>query len=339
MAKPRQYLDQKFSDVTGHSRGKLLDMLSRMVIIRRIEEALNDLFSRGLMHGTCHLCIGQEAVAVGACYPLQKGDYVASTHRGHGHAVAMGIEPEGIVAELLGKEEGLCRGRGGTQHLSDIDRGFLGTNGITGGLIPIATGSALAIKMQGRPGAVLSFFGDGASNTGYFHESLNFASINQLPVIFICENNYYAMSVPVWKSTSVDQIAHRGASYSMESETVDGMDPLKVEAVVMKALDRARRGDGPTLIEAMTYRYLGHSKSDQRVYRTREEEKLWRGRDPIDSLALAVKNSDKATPEEVDQVIRKAEEKVNHAVAWARQLPNPGTNNINRGLFTGEVNS
>ncbi|MCD4786059.1 MAG: thiamine pyrophosphate-dependent dehydrogenase E1 component subunit alpha [Candidatus Eremiobacteraeota bacterium] len=304
-----------------------------MIVIRRIEETLNDLFARGKLFGTTHLCVGQEAVAVGACYPLRKDDLVASTHRGHSHALAKGVSLRKLMAELLGKDEGLCRGRGGTQHLSDISVGFLGTNGITGGLIPVATGAALAFKMKKQDNVVVSFFGDGASNTGVFHESINFASIKKLPVIYICENNLYAMSIHVKRSTSVENIAQRASAYSIPGVIVDGMDPLAVEKAMVDAVNRARKGEGPTLIEAKTYRYLGHSKSDRRVYRTREEEKYWMDRDAIQNLSSALIENNVAADEEIEAIFRDAENEVKSAVDWAVSLPDPSVDDVASGLF------
>ena len=310
-------------------------MLRVMQLIRKLEETLNNLFARGLLHGTSHLYVGQEAVAVGACFPLRNDDYVASTHRGHGHAVAKGVDIRKLTAELLGKDEGLCRGRGGTQHLSCMKVGFMGTNGITGGFIPIATGAAMGFKMRGEDRVSVSFFGDGASNTGVFHESLNFASLHKLPVVYICENNLYGMSMHVNRSTAVRNISDRASSYSMPGITVDGMDPIAVEEAMFTAIDRARRGEGPTLIEAITYRYLGHSKSDQRVYRTRDEEKEWREKDPIKRLSEAILFEKIASEEEVEEVIRSADEEIREAVEWAVSLPTPCCRSIGSGLFSG----
>lgn len=309
-------------------------MLNVMELIRKLEETLNNLFARGLLHGTSHLYVGQEAVAVGACFPLRNDDYVASTHRGHGHAVAKGVDIKKLAAELLGKDEGLCRGRGGTQHLSCMKVGFLGTNGITGGFIPIATGAAMGFKMRGEDRVSVSFFGDGASNTGVFHESLNFASLHKLPVVYVCENNLYGMSMHVNRSTAVKNISDRAAAYSMPGVTVDGMDPVAVEEAMTEAVDRARRGEGPTLIEAITYRYLGHSKSDQRVYRSREEEKEWREKDPIIRLSEAILLEKIASEEEVREAIRAADEEVRIAIEWAVALPSPPEKGIGQGLFS-----
>ncbi|MCE1248898.1 MAG: thiamine pyrophosphate-dependent dehydrogenase E1 component subunit alpha [Firmicutes bacterium] len=309
-------------------------MLRTMIAIRRVEEEINNLFARGQIFGTTHLYAGQEAVAAGACYPLQTDDYVASTHRGHGHAIAKGVNIRQLAAELLGKDEGMCRGRGGTQHLSDLNVGFLGTNGITGGFIPIATGSALSFKMKGEKRVAVSFFGDGATNSGYFHESLNFASLYKLPVVYVCENNLYAMSIHVKKSTTVAHISERAAAYSMPGVTVDGMDPFKVEEVMNEALRRARNGEGPTLIEAETYRFHGHSKSDQRLYRTREEENIWRSRDPIEVLAAAMTENSIATEEEVNGIRESVFNEVRDAFQWASSLPEPPVVDLLQGVYS-----
>jgi len=256
----------------------------KMLLIRRFEEKVNWLFTRDLLPGTSHLCIGQEAVAVGAVSALTKDDYVISTHRGHGHFLAKGAELNKLYAELMGKNSGYCRGKGGTQHLCATDINFLGTNGITGGGIPIATGVGLSIKLSRSDKVVMSFFGDGASNQGTFHESINMASVWKLPVIYVCENNLYAMSVSIKDSMNIENVADRSIAYGIPGIVVDGMDILKVKEAVEEAVKRARNKEGPTIIEAKTYRYCGHSKSDLLKYRTREEEDKWLNRDPINKF-------------------------------------------------------
>ena len=258
-----------------------IEYFSKMLLIRYLEEKVDWLFSRDMLPGTAHMCIGQEAVAVGAVAAVNQDDPVISTHRGHGHILARGADAGKLLCEIMGKEPGYCKGLGGTQHLCAMDISFLGTNGITGGGIPIATGVGLAIKLQKKSGVVLSFFGDGATNQGTFHESLNMASIWKLPVIYICENNLYAMSSPTEESMNIKDVAVRAGSYNIPGEIVDGMDILAVKDSVGKAASRAREGRGPTLIEAKTYRYCGHSKSDPCIYRSREEEACWKERDPI----------------------------------------------------------
>lgn len=260
---------------------RLRDWLYQMHLIRAFEETVEQLYAAGKMHGTMHLSIGQEAVAVGAIAALRPDDSITSTHRGHGHAIAKGQDIRAMLAELLGKETGVCRGRGGSMHLADLERGNLGANGIVAGGIPIAVGAGLSIRLQGQDRVVLCFFGDGAANHGNFHEGLNMAAIWRLPVIFLCENNQYAMSMPIRKAMAVPRVADRAAAYGIPGETVDGMDVLAVYRAVRAAVERARRGEGPTLIEALTYRYRGHSKSDRQVYRTKDEVQAWMARDPI----------------------------------------------------------
>ncbi len=252
-----------------------------MLLIRYFEEKIDWLFSRNMLPGTAHLCIGQEAVAVGAIAAANKEDYVISTHRGHGHLLAKGADPKRLFCEIMGKEPGYCKGIGGTQHLYAPDIYFWGTNGITGGGLPIATGIGLALKLMKKGRVVLTFFGDGAANQGTFHESLNMASIWKVPVVYICENNCYAMSTPVGESMNIKDIAVRGGSYGIPTEIVDGMNIIEVRDVVERAVKHARIGKGPTLVEAKTYRYCGHSKSDPRKYRKKEEEEIWQQRDPL----------------------------------------------------------
>ena len=256
------------------------------------EDSVSDLLSRNAIRGASHLSAGQEAVPVGVMAALNSDDLITSTHRGHGHCYARGVVPGGqgknrqdhlnrMLAELCGKETGYCRGRGGSMHIADVDGGNLGATGIVGGNLPIAVGAALASNILHRGQVVVSFFGDGAVNEGVFHESLNLASIWRLPVVFVCENNQYAMSVPWAYASSVPNAADRASSYNMPGLVVDGMDVEAVYEAAHEAIDRARRGGGPSLIEAKTYRWYGHSRSDPRVYRTREEEAEWKQRDPI----------------------------------------------------------
>ena len=266
--------------MTGATK-KLCGNYRKILLIRGVEERIEALFAASKISGTCHLCIGQEAVAVGVCNALQRGDQVVSGHRGHGHLLAMGGDPARVLGELMGRAIGYCRGRGGSQHMSAPEIGFLGTNGITGGGIPIATGAALSARMLGTGAAVVSFFGDGATSQGVFHESLNMASLWQLPVVYVCENNGYAMSMPVARTVAGGDLLRRAGAYAMRTARVDGMDVEAVETAAREALEHARAGKGPAFLEAVTYRFCGHSKSDRRVYRTREEEARWRRRDPV----------------------------------------------------------
>ncbi|MHB9134432.1 MAG: thiamine pyrophosphate-dependent dehydrogenase E1 component subunit alpha [Armatimonadota bacterium] len=258
-----------------------LDLLRRMLLIRRFEERVDELFAAGKLKGTSHLAVGQEAVAVGASAALHPDDYLTSTHRGHGHFMARGGDPRRIMAELFGKETGYSQGRGGTQHMADFSIGFLGMNGITGGMLPIAAGAAFSARYRRSGQIALAFFGDGASNQGTFHETLNMAAVWKLPAVFLCENNCYAMSSPACCMVSAPRIADRAAGYGLPGVTIDGNDVLAVRAAVVEAATRARAGEGPTLIEALTYRQTGHSRGDLCLYRTREEEAEWKERDPI----------------------------------------------------------
>lgn len=292
-----------------------LDILQRMMLIRSFESRVNELFAAGELKGTSHLAVGMEASAVGAAAALNADDYFASNHRGHGHFIAKNGEPRRIMAEIFGKETGYSQGRGGTQHMADFSLGFLGMNGITAGMLAIATGAAFSARYRGSKQVALAFFGDGASNQGTFHESLNLAAIWKLPAIYLCENNMYAMSTPASDMVSVENIAERAASYHIPGVIVDGTDVEAVRDAVSEAAARARRGEGPTLIEAKVYRFLGHSRGDLCLYRSREEEAEWANRDPIcnyrDILHASAECNEAKFAQlqnEVDQLIIEAEQ-------------------------------
>jgi TPP-dependent pyruvate/acetoin dehydrogenase alpha subunit len=259
-----------------------LELHRMMMLIRLFEEALEEMFSRGLLHGTMHLSIGQEATAAGACLALQKNDLITSTHRGHGHCLAKGAEPYKMFAELLGREDGYCRGRGGSMHIADLSNGNLGANGIVAGSLTISVGAALSFQMQKKENIILCFFGDGAVNEGSFHEALNLASLWNLPVLFLCENNQYGMSMATDKAVAGDSIASRGTSYGIESIQIDGNDVETVYENVLNFKNEILSSGGPKFIEAVTYRYRGHSKSDRNLYRTSDEIEYWKEeKDPI----------------------------------------------------------
>ena len=260
---------------------QLRSMLRTMYHIRAFEEKVDELFMRGEMHGTTHLSIGQEGTAVGALSALRSDDFISSTHRGHGHCIAKGAEITLMMAELLGKETGYCRGRGGSMHIADVESGNLGANGIVAGGMPLATGVALSMKMQGLDRICLCIFGDGATNEGAFHESLNLAAVWDLPVVFLCENNQYGMSMSSKRAMRNETVAQRAAGYGIPGELVDGNNALAVYGAVSTAVERARAGQGPSLVESRTYRYKGHAKSDQNLYRSRDEIREWQKRDPI----------------------------------------------------------
>jgi TPP-dependent pyruvate/acetoin dehydrogenase alpha subunit len=301
-----------------HTSGELL---RRMLLIRRFEERVDGLFAAGELRGTSHLSAGQEAVAVGACAALRPDDYVTSNHRGHGHFLAKGADASRLMAELFGKEPGYSQGRGGTQHMADLGIGFLGMNGITGGMLPIATGAAFSAKYRGSDQVALAFFGDGASNQGAFHESLNMAAIWKLPIVYLCEHNCYAMSSPACSMVSVRDIADRAAGYGISGVVVDGNDVLAVRDAVAAAVAGARDGGGPTLIEAKTYRIFGHSRGDFCVYRTRAEEAEWAARDPIVRYRDRLIADGELTPTDYAVLDHESCAEVDTAVEFARTAP------------------
>lgn len=256
----------------------------QMYISRVFEECIAEMFREGMIHGTTHLAVGEEATAAGGVNALRPDDYIMSSHRGHAHCIAKGADLRQMMSELLGKRDGCCKGLGGSMHIVDMAGGNFGANGIMGPSIPMATGVALAIKREKSDKVILCYFGDGTTNSGLFHEALNMAELWKLPIVYLCENNLYGMSTHISKSVSVPHIAQRAEAYGMPGVIVDGMDVCAVMEAVSNAAARARQGKGPTLIEAKTYRYLGHSKSDGRLYRTREEEEAWKKKDPIESF-------------------------------------------------------
>ena len=307
--------------------------LLTMWTTRRFEEAVDDLFARGLMHGTMHLSIGQEASATGACMALRDDDAITSTHRGHGHCIGKGADLTRMMAELLAKETGYCRGRGGSMHIADVATGNLGANGIVGGGIPIAAGAALAYQLRGEDHVVACFFGDGATNEGAFHEAVNLAAIWKLPVVFICENNKYGMSFSTEKSMAVDTIAERASAYGIPGVGVDGNDVAAVYDVVHAAVERARAGDGPTLVESVTYRHKGHSKSDKNLYRTREEISEWRDKDPILQFEGVVRQRGLLSDEEIQAVRTEAMESIRNAVRTANAAPDADPSDLLDAVF------
>ncbi|QKS72461.1 thiamine pyrophosphate-dependent dehydrogenase E1 component subunit alpha [Paenalkalicoccus suaedae] len=300
----------------------------QMWLVRFFDEKVDEFFAKGLIHGTTHLAVGQEASAVGACAVLEEKDKITSTHRGHGHCIAKGAEVDRMMAELFGRTTGYCKGKGGSMHIADLDKGNLGANGIVGGGFAIATGAALTSQMKQEGYVVLCFFGDGATNEGSFHEALNLASVWKLPVVFICENNQYGMSGSVKDMMNVEHVATRAESYGIPGKVTDGNDIFSVMTDVKEAVDLAREGGGPSLIECKTYRWKGHSKSDAKKYRTREEEKEWRNRDPIKAMKEALVEHGVATEEELDKVRQEAKQEVEGAVDFATESPEPGLDTL-----------
>ncbi|WP_408008409.1 thiamine pyrophosphate-dependent dehydrogenase E1 component subunit alpha [Pseudalkalibacillus sp. A8] len=313
---------------------KIVDLLYQMLLIRGFEETVEKLFMEGKIHGTMHLCIGQEPTAVGACAVLTDEDKITSTHRGHGHCIAKGTDINRMMAELLGKETGHCKGKGGSMHIADLDKGNLGANGIVAGGLPLACGAAFTSLKKNLGYSVVCFFGDGATNEGSFHESLNLASIWNLPVIFFCENNQYGMSGNITEMTNVENLAERAASYGIPGETIDGTDVLKVFETTHKALERAKKGEGPTLIEAKTYRWKGHSRSDARKYRTREEEKDWmKKRDGISNFKQQLLHDEVLTEKEIVELEQKVQKVLEDAIEYAENSPEPSLDLLEEDVF------
>jgi len=307
----------------------LLTYLRQMYEIRFFEEKVMELLAQNIIKGASHLYAGEEATAVGACAAIEPTDYITSTHRGHGHCIAKGGQLPEMMAELCGKKTGYSRGRGGSMHIADVAKGNLGATGIVGGNVPVATGAALALKMRGEKKVVLCFFGDGAANNATFHESLNMAGVWKLPVVYICENNLYGMSVSTKRACAVQDIASRASAYNMPGAIVDGQDVLAVKEAVGKAVERVRAGLGPTLIEAKTYRYFGHSRSDPRKYRTKEEEKFYREqRDPINLFIGKLLEQKIATKEEIDVLEKSVHEAVEEATKFALESPYPDVSEL-----------
>src|SRR2546429_1475420 len=304
-------------------KARLLDLYERMVQIRTFEDTASKKFADGKMAGFVHLYAGEEAVAVGVCAHLTDKDYITSTHRGHGHCIAKGVEIEGMVAELMGKATGSCKGKGGSMHIADVDKGMLGANGIVGGGFPLACGAALTARTLGTGGVAVCFFGDGAANQGTFHEGLNLASIWKLPVVFVAENNGYAESTPVSYHMSCRDIAERAVGYNMPGVTVDGLNVLAVYEAAGEAIARARRGEGPSLIECKTYRYYGHFEGDTLTYRTKEELASYLERDPIQALRQFLQDQGMASAEQLNTTDQQVQERIDEAWQFAEAAPLP----------------
>jgi pyruvate dehydrogenase E1 component alpha subunit len=321
------------SPLAGLTDERLLELLQQMRLIRAFEWKADQLYAEGKVHGTMHLSIGQEATAVGAIAALEPDDYIFSTHRGHGHCLAKGADVKLMMAEFRGKETGYCRGRGGSMHIADLEGGNLGANGVVGGGLAMACGAALAQKMQDTGKVVLCFFGDGASNQGIFHEALNLAAIWQLPVVYFCENNQYGMSMHVTRSVAIERIADRGCAYGIPGQTVNGNDLLQVYEATKEAVIRARKGGGPTLLEGVTYRWKGHSKSDANRYRTKEEVEEWKARDPITRFEQLLVGEGILTPERISEIEAQAQQEIDSAVEFAEGCPEPLLETIEEGVY------
>jgi len=321
-------------------REVLLTMMHRIMRIRYFEEAVLQLKADGTIPGAAHSYIGEEAVAVGACAALRPDDWMTGNHRSHGHPIAKGGDVKRAMAELLGKSTGYCKGKGGSMHLADFSIGILGESGILGSSIPVAVGAALACKQQHSDRVAMCFFGDGASNQGAFHESMNLASIWSLPVIFLCENNQYAQTTSYKKVIPTENIADRAPAYNMPGVVVDGQDALAVYEATSQAVLRARNGDGPSLVECLTYRYYEHSAGMERVpgilnnpYRSQEEMDYWKGRDPLKIHRQMLLDADLATNQELEEIEQQEREGIQIAIQFAHDSPYPAESELTEDMF------
>ena len=315
---------------------RLLGMYEQMLTIRKFEEQAIALFERGHIRGNVHPCIGQEAVSVGVCANLRRDDYMTSTHRGHGNCLAKGADPRIMMAELLGRRTGYCKGKGGSMHIADFEGGNLGANGIVGGGFAIATGAGIGIQNRGTDQVVVCFFGDGAANQGTFHESLNLAALWKLPVLYVCENNQYALSTPLRESVGLPELSERGRAYGIPGVRVDGNDVLEVCIKVEEAVRQARAGEGPTLLDCLTYRFFGHFTGDKGhgiTYRTRQEMEEWRTRCPIARLRRYLLDAGLVADEKLAEIEARAEAAIAAAAQYGMDSPWPSPDEALQDVF------
>jgi acetoin:2,6-dichlorophenolindophenol oxidoreductase subunit alpha len=313
--------------------GTVLGMYRRMLTIRGLENTLRDLFLEGKMPGTIHQYIGMEACAVGVCTALMDGDIIASTHRPNGHAVAMGLSLESIMAELYGKKTGCCMGKGGAMHLCDLSHGMLPANAIVGANIPIIAGVALAFKIRNEKRVAISFFGDGASNEGAFHEGINLAAVLNVPVVFVCENNQYAASTSIRQTMKPATIAERSAAYGIPGEVVDGMKVLEVYKRAKAAIEKARDGGGPTLLELRTFRYCGHSRSDPNTYMSAEEKDYWKAKDSIIQFRNLLISEGCMDESGAKRISDEVDSELARAVAFGQAADDPDPSELYKNLY------
>lgn len=319
------------------SKDQLIQMYETMVRIRQFENNTWNLYTQGIMQGLCHLYVGEEAVATGACMALNKDDYIVSTHRGHGHVVAKGADLNKMVAELLGKGTGYCKGKGGSMHIADVSLGILGANGIVGGGFGIATGAGLSAKMRGTKQVCICFFGDGAAQQGLFHETVNLASIWKLPVIYLCENNLYALSNPQNNNQKIENIADRASAYGISGVIMDGMDVVDVYTKVYEAVQKVRDGEGPILMEAKTYRYKGHFVGDPVEYIPEGEYDAWIKRCPIKQFKQKLLFDNVLAEKDLEDIENRIQEEIREATDYAKSSALPESDQLYEDVFTTNV--
>jgi TPP-dependent pyruvate/acetoin dehydrogenase alpha subunit len=318
------------------SAGQQLEIYRKMAVIREFDTRVKELWKQNFIYGLAHSYVGAEAVAVGACTALRKGDYITSTHRGHGHTIAMGGDLNKMMAELMGKYDGYCRGKGGSMHIAAVDEGMLGATGIVASGMPIAVGAGLSAKVLKKDFVTVCFHGDGGTNQGIWHESINLASTWDLPVIFLCENNQWAISFPYKNAAKNPRVADRAVGYGIPGVAVDGFNPFAVYQAVKEAAERARNGDGPTLIEAKFYRYIGHFVADDEHYRDLASNEPWKELDPVHRMASYLVESGAASLEKVEAVYEEARQAVEAAIEFGKQAPEPPTDTLYEGLYSPE---
>ena len=312
----------------------LLDMYKTMLSIRAFETKAAECFTKGMLAGNIHLCIGQEAVPTGACYALEPEDYMTSTHRGHGHCIAKGASLDKMLAELFGKKTGYCQGKGGSMHIADRDKGILGANGIVGAGHNIAVGAGLSAQYRGTDQVCVCFFGDASTNQGTFHESLNMAAIWKLPIIFVCENNNYGISMSQARHQAIKDVADRGAAYGIPGIAVDGNDVMAVNEAAAEAVARARKGQGPTLLECKTYRWRGHFEGDPGNYKPKEEQEAWLKKDPIPRFKTFLLENKILTAEEIAALDQQVKDEMAEAIRFADESPDPAVETVVQDIYS-----
>lgn len=324
----------KGQEISIKGRERLLHLYRTMLLMRRFEEEIVNQYRRGTVPGSAHVYIGQEAIAAGLGAHLVPGDYLVSTHRGHAHSIMMGVPVRGLAAEILAKKTGVCGGKGGSMRLTCVEKGVIYSSPIVGSNIPLAVGAALSIKMRGTKNIAVAPFGEGATNIGDFHEGLNLASLWELPVVFICENNMYALSVSQERSTKIEDLSTRASSYGVPGVTVDGNDVVAVYFAAKKAVERARGGGGPTLIECKTYRWLGHHAGEPGTsYRTTEEVQEWKKKDPITRMRQLLTEKASATSDELNRLEGDVEAEVEDAIRFALESPYPDEEDLLKDVY------